>query len=481
MMRLVPKSLRGQLVLLILAALIVAQGLSLWLFVDERSLAVRLALGLEAAERAVNVARLIEQAPEALHPSILRAADSPLVRFSLDPAPAVDRVTDADGSLVASRIRALLGQAGERDIRVALRALAPAFAPMPGMPPEMEAAHRAMMGRYVAPVEMRLSIALASGEWLNVATRFHRPPLQWPRASAITFGLTAALIVAVLWLALSRLTGPLRRLAGAADRLGRGDEVPEITPTGPAELRRLTSAFNEMQARLRRLIDERTRMLAALGHDLRSPITAMRVRAEMVEDEETRERLAATLDEMREMVEATLAFARGMANSEPVETVDLAAFLGALAADIADTTGGPVALEAAAGLTARLRAGAMRRAMRNVIENALRYGDRAEIHLERVGNTARVTVTDDGPGIPEGDLERVFDSFVRVEGSRSRETGGTGLGLSIARTIIHAHGGDIRLANRPEGGLAATIDLPIEGTTSSSPGPTPAPLMTRTG
>jgi signal transduction histidine kinase len=295
-----------------------------------------------------------------------------------------------------------------------------------------------------------------------VATRFHRPPLQWAWASAVTFGLTASLIVAVIWFALSRLIGPLHRLAAAADRLGLGEDVAEIAPTGPEELRRLTTAFNAMQARLTRMIAEHTRMLAALGHDLRSPLTAMRVRVEMVDDDETRERLIATLDEMQEMVEATLAFARGVASSEATETVDPAKFLRALIDDIAET-GGTVTLDATPGSALRLRPHALRRALRNVIDNALRYGGRAAVRLERVGGTARITVSDDGPGIPEADLERVFEPFVRLETSRSRETGGSGLGLAIARTIIHAHGGDIRLANRPEGGLTATIDLPIDG------------------
>lgn len=472
-MRFAPRSLRGQLVLLLLAALIVAQGISLWLFFDERGMAVRAALGLEAAARAANVARLIEEAPESLHASILRAADSPLVRFSLDPVPAVDHVNHTDGGAVASRIRALLNEADGRDIRVEVHEMEPVPPPgvpgmtmpgmtMPGMFRGMAERHHAMMGHRSTSVEMQLSIALQGGNWLNVATRFHRPPLQWAWVSAVTFALTAALIVAVVWFALSRLTGPLRRLAAAADRLGLGEDVTEIAPTGPEELRRLTTAFNAMQARLTRMIAERTRMLAALGHDLRSPLTAMRVRVELVDDDETRERLIATLDEMQEMVEATLAFARGMASTEPAETVDPAEFLRALLDDIAET-GGTVTLEAVPGSALSLRPHALRRALRNVIDNALRYGGQAAVRLEWVGDRARITVADDGPGIPESELERVFEPFVRLEASRSRETGGSGLGLAIARTIINAHGGDIRLANRPEGGLTATIDLPIDG------------------
>jgi signal transduction histidine kinase len=217
-----------------------------------------------------------------------------------------------------------------------------------------------------------------------------------------------------------------------------------------------------MQDRLTRFVADRTQLLAALGHDLRSPLTAMRVRAEMVDDDETRERLIATIEEMREMVEATLAFARGIAASEPSQTLDLTDLLSELRAELAETGEAP-RLEAAPGFDVRVRPLALKRALRNVIENARRYGQDVEVALDRVGDMARIEVTDRGPGIPEAELERVFDPFIRLETSRSRETGGVGLGLSIARTIVQAHGGDLRLANRPGGGLAATLSLPLAG------------------
>ncbi|PQO22900.1 two-component sensor histidine kinase [Rhodobacteraceae bacterium WD3A24] len=464
MTRLRPDSLRGQLVVVILAALIVAQGVSAWLFVDERSLAVRAALGMEAAGRAANIARLLEEAPETLHGSILRAADSPLVRFTLADRPAVDHAGHGDNGAVVARIRALLEARPERGIRVELHRIENALPPIPGLGPDMERMHRAMMRERMAAIEMQLSIELEGGQWLNIGTRFREPPLQWPWAGAASFGLSAALLLlTALWFLLTRLTGPLRHLANAADRLGRGEHVEELAVAGPRELRDLTHAFNRMQERLTRFVAERTRLLAALGHDLRSPLTAMRVRAELVEDDETRERLGAIIEEMQEMVEATLSFARGMATSEPSETVDLRELLRDLVDERMDP-GGAVVLEtgglAAEGASARVRPNALRRALRNVIDNALRYGGRARVSLDASDDALTITVADDGPGIPQDSLERVFDPFLRLETSRSRETGGIGLGLSIARTIVQAHGGDIRLANRAEGGLAATITLP---------------------
>lgn len=452
-------NLRGQLVLLIVAALAVAQTISLWLFVDERGLAVRAALGFEAAGRAANVALLLEEAPESLQQAILRAANSPLVRFDLSDIPAVDHESHADGGAVEARVRGLLGGANDREIRVELHEVEQGIPPMPHLAPEMAEMHLAMMRGELSAIEMQLSIALADGQWLNVGTRFERPPLQWPGASIVSFGITAAIIlVSACWFLLTRLTGPLLRVSRAADRLGKGEAVDPLPLIGPSEVRGLTQAFNRMQARLTRFVADRTRLLAALGHDLRSPLTAMRVRAEMVDEDETRESLVASIEEMQEMVDATLAFARGMASSEVYETVDLKTYLKQLQADMIDG----FTLDTANSISVRLRPQSVRRALRNIIENAQRYGGGAEVTFVHDAEYVQIRVSDNGPGVPEAELEQVFEPFFRLEKSRSRETGGTGLGLSIARTIVRAHGGDIALTNRTEGGLLVTVTLPLE-------------------
>lgn len=451
-------TLRVQLVLLVIAALTVAQVISLWLFADERSLAVRAALGFEAAGRAANVARLIEEAPEDLHMSILRAANSPLVRFDLAKEPMVQLTGHSDGGLVETRIRALLDDGYSRDIRVELHEIEGRILPLPQLSQQMSEMHAAMMRGGLSAVEMNLSIAIAGGRWLNVGTRFERPPIQWPVYSMLTFALSAAVIlIAIFWFLMTRLTGPLRRLVGAADRLGRGEDVADLPMAGPTEVRDLTSTFNRMQDRLTRFVADRTRLLAALGHDIRSPLTAMRVRAEMVDDVETRDSLIASVEEMQSMVEATLTFARGLADSEEPETIDIGEFLDALKSDMVT----PFHLEDGPTVKARIRPHALRRALRNVIENAVRYGGATRVSHQSRAEEFIITVEDNGPGIPAPELERVFDPFFRLEQSRSLETGGHGLGLSIARTIIRAHGGDISLSNRDEGGLRATIAIPF--------------------
>jgi len=455
-------SLRAQLVLLVVAALVVAQVVSLWLFVDERSLAVRAALGFEAAGRAANVARLIEEAPDNLQNSILRAANSPLIRFDISDDPKAEVSDGSDGGLVESRIRALLGDRYSGNIYVELHAIEGQILPMPHLSSQMAEMHKALMGGTLSAVEMNLSIALSNDRWLNVGTRFERPPLQWPFYSMLTFILTAAIIlITVFWFLISRFTGPLRRLVGAVDRLGRGEEIAELPAMGPSEVREITSTFNKMQDRLTRFVADRTRLLASLGHDLRSPLTAIRVRAELVDDEETRNSLVASVEEMQTMVEETLTFARGMSASEASQSVEF----GYLLRDLKNSSPVSFQLERGPPTSVRIRPIAIRRALRNVIENAARYGKNPRVAYLVRDEHLLIKVEDDGPGIPETDLERVFDPFFRLENSRSLETGGHGLGLSIARTIITAHGGDIWLANREEGGLRASILIPLEAGT----------------
>ncbi len=455
-------TLRVQLILLVVAALVVAQLVSLFLFADERSLAIRAALGFEAAGRAANVARLIEEAPPDLHASILRAANSPLVRFDLSGTASVRHTDHSDGGLVEARIRTLLDDSYSRDIRVELHEVEGRLMPLPNLSREMTDMHMAMMRGELTAVEMNLSIGIRGGQWLNVGTRFERPPIQWTLYSMLTFALSAGLLLGVvIWFVMTRLTGPLRRLARAADSLGRGEDVAALPVAGPTEVRDLTGAFNRMQDRLTRFVGDRTRMLAALGHDLRSPLTAMRVRAEMVDDDETRDSLVASVEEMQGMVDATLTFARGLTGAEQPETVNLHAFLDALRADMP----GGFDLDPGPRIEVRLRPNAIRRALRNLIENANRYGGGASIRWQRREGTLVLTVEDRGPGIPADELEKVFDPFYRLEASRSLETGGHGLGLSIARTIVQAHGGDITLSNRETGGLRAAISIPLAAET----------------
>lgn len=448
--------LRTQLALLVLSVLVLAQALSLWLFVDERSLAIQAAIGAEAAGRAANVAQLIEGAPEQLHDQIIRAATSPLVRFNLTDTPIVTHEHNDEGGAVKARVRALLEDSYSRDIRVEVHEIEQGLLPLPNLSPEMAEMHAEMMRGSLAAIEMELSIALSGGKWLNVGTRFERPPLQWSKASNASFGIITTLLLLVsFWLLLMRLTGPLNTLAQASDRLGRGAGEGPLPIVGPKEVRDLTNAFNTMQDRLTRFVSDRTQMLAALAHDLRSPLTALRVRAEMVEDEDTRASLVASSEEMHQMVSATLDFAKGVGQHEDVQPTDLHRLISGI-----ETQGLTVSSDQK--LVVPVKSGAMRRALRNLIENAARYGETAQVSWDIVGKNAHIYIDDQGPGIPDADLDAVFGPYVRLEASRSRNTGGHGLGLSIARSIILEHGGTVVLSNLTQGGLRAEVRLPLD-------------------
>ena len=472
MRRLVPQTLGGQLLAMLLLALAVTQGLGVWLLTDERNRAVRAALGAEAAGRAANIALLLDAAPHDLRAPILRAAESPLVRFELSPAPEVAR-NDPAGAAVLRRIEAIMGDPA-RDVRVDVETRSDTPSPMPMngmmmddrmramrdamMTDRMQDMRDAMMGGRRDATQVALSIPLATGDWLNVRTQFRQPGLQISTRALVPLVLMGIAVILVVWWVARRVVGPVRALAEGADRLGCGADTAPLAATGPNELRETTRAFNQMQDRLTQLIAERTRMLAALSHDLRSPLTAMRLRVELLDETEDSERLRALIAEMQAMVEATLDFARNEAQADPATDIDLAALL----AELAEDAGGDrVMLAPSPPVRITGRAPSLRRALRNLIDNAVGYGGSATISLTEDAGAAAITIADNGPGLPEDQLEAVFEPFARFEPSRSRETGGTGLGLAIARTIVQAHGGTVMLRNRSEGGLAAVVRLPL--------------------
>jgi signal transduction histidine kinase len=214
-----------------------------------------------------------------------------------------------------------------------------------------------------------------------------------------------------------------------------------------------------MQTRLMRYIQDRGRVLAAVSHDLKTPITRLRLRTELLEDETLKEKFQADLNEMQSMVQATLDFMRGTEHNEPVTLMDINALLESLQEDARDR-GGEIHIQGVAQVPFRSRPLALKRCLTNLVDNALHYGQRAFIQVEDKLDRLSITIADAGPGIPEAELERVFEPFYRLEGSRSRHTGGTGLGLGIARNIARAHGGELTLANRRGGGLEARLELP---------------------
>ncbi|MEZ5776309.1 MAG: ATP-binding protein [Hyphomicrobiaceae bacterium] len=472
MRRYLPQSLAGRLIVLILATLIASQALSALVFIFERRAALR-ELGIEnVVQRTAQIVRLIEATPVALREELLRTAGARRLRYWIDAEPVVEASggDSEENDLVTALSRQLGPSATE--VRADYRVIEPRrHGDHDGRPSERRErtrrSERSWFGRPSIDA-LSLSIHLSDGSWLNVTQAELPGPGVWSPSAVISLITSALGIAAIVLLVVRRITRPLSDLALAADRLGRGEAGAPLVVAGPREIRRTTEAFNTMQARLKRFVEDRTQMLAAISHDLRTPITSLRLRAELVEDEETRERMIETLDDMERMSEATLAFARGEADPEATRKVDLGALVASIADDLADlgldvTMAGREDDAEPERVTVAARPAALKRALRNIVENAAKYGLRARISLsiDHRSRTATLIVDDDGPGIPEADMENVFKPFVRLERSRNVETGGVGLGLAIARSILRGHGGDVELQNRKEGGLRARIGLPL--------------------
>jgi signal transduction histidine kinase len=302
--------------------------------------------------------------------------------------------------------------------------------------------------------------------WLTIITP-SEPPAPWRSPGfARAFIVMTALGALMIGWAVRHLTAPVRTLAEAAERLGRDViNAPNLPEIGPSEIVTAAVAFNTMASRIRRFVQDRTFLLTAIGHDLRTPITRLKLRAEYMEDDEQRMKMLADLDEMESMVAATLAFGRDIAASEAETRLDLAVLLRTILDEAADGDPEHAAALSYSGpehLAIRARPLSLKRALTNLIGNALKYGDAAEVSLEKtLAQQVQIHIEDQGPGIAANDLDTVFEPFRRLETSRNRETGGSGLGLSIARNIIRAHGGDIILANLPVKGLRASVTLPV--------------------
>ncbi|MBI2255549.1 MAG: HAMP domain-containing protein [Proteobacteria bacterium] len=267
-------------------------------------------------------------------------------------------------------------------------------------------------------------------------------------------------IILISFVAAHGISRPLRRLAGAAEQLGINMAGQPLAETGPQEVRSVTRAFNEMQRRLQRFVEDRTRMLAAISHDLRTPLSRLRLRAENLPSEAEKGKIVADLDLMDRMIAATLTFARDDVAGEKRVKLDLASLLQAVCDETIDA-GGRASYHGPDYLAVEAAPLSLMRAITNVTENAIKYGGVADISLQETATVVEIRVCDAGPGIPAGELEHVFEPFYRLDPARSsNEMSGSGLGLAIARHVFRAHGGDVELANAPNGGLVVQMTLP---------------------
>jgi signal transduction histidine kinase len=466
---LVPDTVLGRTALVLVAALLLSAGAGVWVFSAQRQEALESIGGRNAAERVGGLVLVAEQTPPEQRQAALQRLETSRFRVGWGIQPVV--TTDETHGLAAFVRDSLEKGLDGRETRISVHP-GPAGGPATGLfgrgrpppqdapppPPDMAGLGPGPGPRHIIGPAIRISVRLSDESWLNVLAPLDHETLWRPRFVApLLLGLVLVTLAALL--AVRKATLPFADFASAAERLGVDVAAPPMAETGPREVRRAAHAFNVMQGRILRFVQDRTQMLAAISHDLRTPITRLRLRAEFVEDDEQRARMLADLDEMEKMIAATLAFARDDAASEPRVRLDLAAMIQGLVEDQQDL-GADCRYDGPDSLVIEARPVALKRGLANLIDNAIKYGHRARLTLDAAPAEIRLTIDDDGPGIAEADRDRVFAPFVRLEASRSRDTGGTGLGLAVARAAIRAHGGDIRLANREEGGLQMRLTLP---------------------
>ncbi|MCP5419842.1 MAG: HAMP domain-containing protein [Gammaproteobacteria bacterium] len=452
-----PRSLFGRLLLLLLGGLLLTQLLSAVIQFHDRGQILYQAVGGDIAQRIAAIVELLDESAPSERRRLVAALDLPPTRISLhlpwrEPGPD----GNASAPLITAVIRRQLGD--EWPMQVAV------FSGPDDMPPDMgpdpfgERRFR-RYGHWLNSRAFVVQVRLKDG---SVVTFRHRVPedvFAWPYRVLLILAILFVSVWVLSALAVRWVTRPLALLATAATELGRNLRRPPLAESGPTEVRQAAQAFNNMQARLLHYIDERSRVLAAVSHDLKTPITRLRVRTELLDKPELQEKFQNDLDDMEAMVQATLDFMRGTEFSEALVPIDINALLESLQEDTGDA-GGAVTLEGQAVAPWVGRPLALKRCLTNLINNAVQYGQQATVLVQDSPDRLQLVIRDAGPGMPEAELEKVFEPFYRLEGSRNRHTGGTGLGLSIARNIARAHGGELVLRNAQTGGLEAVLNLP---------------------
>ncbi len=354
-----------------------------------------------------------------------------------------------------------------------LEPLSEVYAPMDSEPLAESAAvvqRQLPPGDRVLPIHWRtpqgewpaLEVPIDAVEKLVVSFPNRKPPFappSWRVIGAYLLVVTLA-VMAAAWWAVRLATRPITRLATAAQSLGRNLDAPPLDESGPSEVRRAAGAFNAMQRALQAHLGERTQILASVSHDLKTPLTRLRLRVGALPEGEARSRIERDIDAMGLLIQEGLDYAHSSQLREPLAPVDIGMLLESLAERYADMGQDVQVRQGHAGAALRCAPRALERALQNLVDNAVKYGHRARIAVEPSERGLAIRIEDDGPGLPPELLEKVFEPFFRSEASRSRDTGGTGLGLAIAQNLLKAQGAQVSLANGPSGGLVATVVFP---------------------
>lgn len=442
-----PRTLAAQLIVVTAASVLLSNiAVAVW-FASTHERMTESALTERLLDRAASAATLLASIPAKEREKAAQTMSSGPWRFRLKHGKPVQLAMDSEEAALAARVRAMLPEKRQKQ-PVSVRFVDPG---------EQPDAVRRLRRRIETVVEITLPVVRGT----ELVTTFFRPrPPPWPGQfllAALMAILTASTAAAF---AARRVARPLSKLAAAASEAAHGGEAPRVPVEGPDDVRRAAQAFNAMTDQVKRTLESQRHLLSAVGHDLRTPITAMRISTEFVADEELRQHLQKNLEELQALTEAVLTAARG-AGWEKRRKIDLAALVESLCTDLEELDQ-PVTWQPHDAAPVSCRPNEIRRAVRNLIENAVAYGKSAAVRMEETDGAYEIVVEDEGPGIADADRAKVFEPFVRLDGSRSAETGGAGLGLTLVKAIAEGHGGSIVLENRESGGLRATLRLPRE-------------------
>jgi signal transduction histidine kinase len=474
-MRLWPGSLSGQMVLILFAGVMLALISSAAIHLNDRNQALSSFGGIQTAQRFATIVQLLDPLPIKERLKIVSIVETPLqfVRFLDGESPMADvQSDDKEEQHVRALLKNYLGEPWQ--LRIAImnveegQQTAPARMMASSMPHQMPAMmmrrhhqkHMVMMNQiFPQAISFLAQVRLTDGSWVEFHNHLPKEVFTWPKHLIPSLAILFMLVIFLAFLAVRLVTRPLSELSNTAQALGDDINRSPMAVSGPSEVRQSAEALNTMQARIVRYIHERTHLLAAISHDLKTPLTRMRLRIERLADEKTQEDLLRNLTEMEGMTGAALDYIRGMEGMEKVQKVDMLSMLEKLQEEFGEL-GHNVHIQCSELPPFPVMPKSLKRCLNNLILNAVTYGKRAKVRADVLGNKLRISIADNGPGIPEENFEKVLEPFVRLEESRNRKTGGTGLGLAIARNVIRSHGGELKLRNRPEGGLEIILTIP---------------------
>ncbi|MGL1921373.1 MAG: ATP-binding protein [Hyphomicrobiales bacterium] len=450
-----PKTLWGQLISLLMLALLVSQAVTLVVFINDRS---NLSRGIAEEQLVSQVAKIINRFEkefpiDRVSNEALQGASTNELRFR--PVKTISKGIDDHPEYTEPLKVAILDQLVKQPINLLIVS---------------KGANEKTFSSDNVPDDLLISVQLASRFWVEIKRKKQKFSYDWIWPLLMTMGIMMLFIIIIVSWVVKKITNPLAELANAAQELGRGRDVVRLEEMGAEDIRKVTRSFNDMNQKIKRFVNDRTKLLAAISHDLRTPITALLFRTEFIKDKEMQAKFFETLEEMQTMTEATLGFANDSQNKEKTKNIDLKSLLETVASDYNDMGKNVDLLFNSDNqqIIIPMRVQSIKRALRNFIDNGIKYGDavKIEFQVKEHRQVAEIYIRDSGEGVAPEEFEQVFEPFYRLEKSRNKDTGGVGLGLSISRGIIRGHGGEVNLSNITEKnkiiGLEVKVTLPLK-------------------